>query len=265
LDPAARLSLVVPLYNEEHRVSRTAFVLTQFIEKLGNGSELVFVDDGSSDGTVDIVQRLIKDLDGRPRLICRPHEGKGAAVTAGIESANCDYIGFCDVDLATPLADVAHLLQVSRQNGGLTIGSRALQDSNVLVHEHASREFLGRAYNLVLRSTLTPGIYDTQCGAKVAPREIWAAIIQHCREPGFAWDVEVIATAMALGFGVQEVPVTWAHDPGTRVRVLRDGVRMLTSLVGITRRARALGRSLRPGVAKDDGLVILAEKSPIVE
>jgi dolichyl-phosphate beta-glucosyltransferase len=261
----AQLSLIVPLYNEEHRVGRTAPALARFTRGLAPGSELVFVDDGSSDGTVDIVQGLVHELEGRLRLIRRPHEGKGAAVMAGIKSARCEYVGFCDVDLATPLEDIAHLLQVSRQKGALTIGSRALQDSNILVHEHASRELLGRAYNLVLRSTLTPGIYDTQCGAKVAPREVWGAIVQHCREPGFAWDVEVIATAMTLGAGVLEVPVTWAHDAGTRVRVLRDGTRMLTSLVGINRRVRALSRSLRTTVVKEDGLVVLAEKSPIVE
>jgi dolichyl-phosphate beta-glucosyltransferase len=98
------------------------------------------------------------------------------------------------------------------------------------------RELLGRTYNSVVRALLTPGISDTQCGAKAAPASVWSEILGHCREDGFAGDVEMIATALALDLPVQEMGVTWAHDNRTRVHVLRDGMAMVAAVMRIWRR-----------------------------
>jgi dolichyl-phosphate beta-glucosyltransferase len=241
--PIESISLVVPLFNEQDRFPETAREIVEFTARWGPGSEVIWVDDGSIDGTAEIVTAFIDAAHPvHTKLLQIPHRGKGAAVRAGLVAAACPFSGFCDVDLSTPLDDLGRLLDISAQNGGLVIGSRGLPSSNVVRHESYLREQLGRAYNLVVRTALTPGIFDTQCGAKAASSQVWSEILRRCHEDGFAGDVEMISVAMALSVPVSEIGVTWAHDDRTRVHVWRDGLAMLTSLLRIWRRMRVMGR-----------------------
>lgn len=234
--PGPSLSLVVPVFNEEHRVAERAPELLDFVAGAPIGSELVVVDDGSADATAAVVERLLAERPGVPaRLLRRPHAGKGAAVAAGLAAATADYAGFCDVDLSTPLADLERVVDVARLGTVLAIGSRDVEAARLLHRESRQREALGRAYNRLVRLTLTPGIRDTQCGAKVAHRALWRAILPWCREQGFAWDVEALAVARRLGIVVTEVPVNWSHDERSRVRVGRDGAAMVLAVPRIAR------------------------------
>jgi glycosyltransferase involved in cell wall biosynthesis len=236
------ISLVVPLFNEQDRFSETADEIVDFIARWGPHSEVIWVDDGSSDRTGEMVDAFIAlGHNVETKLLRIPHRGKGAAVRAGLLAARCSFGAFCDVDLATPLDDIADLIGICERNGGLVIGSRGLPTSNVLQHESFLREQLGRAYNRVVRAFLTPGIFDTQCGAKAAEIDVWVQLLSHCQEDGFAADVEMIAMAMAVEVPVLEVGVSWAHDDRSRVRVWKDGVSMLTSLLRIWRRTRLVG------------------------
>jgi dolichyl-phosphate beta-glucosyltransferase len=266
LNSSFSLSLVVPLYNEERRVAATAPRLADYVASIPGGGELIFVDDGSTDRTAEFVEGLSGSERGAPiRLLRTTHAGKGAAVSSGIEAARGAHVAFSDVDLATPLDDIHRLFEAAVEGQCLAIGSRALPDSRILVHEYWARELLGRAYNRVIQLRLAPGIRDTQCGAKVAPRRVWDDVLEHCQEPGFAWDVEVVATALAIGIEVREFPVSWSHDASTKVRVMRDGIRMLTALIGIHRRVRALKRSLASRTTEKDGLLVLVDEAPIIE
>jgi dolichyl-phosphate beta-glucosyltransferase len=240
------ISLVVPLFNEQDRFSETADEIVGFIARWGPQSEVIWVDDGSSDRTVKLVEAFISvERDVETKLLQIPHRGKGAAVRAGLLSSSGSLAAFCDVDLATPLNDIADLIDICHRDGGLVIGSRALPTSKVLEHESFLREQLGRTYNRVVRTFLTPGIFDTQCGAKVARNEVWVRLLSRCQEDGFAADVEMITMAMALEVPVLEVGVSWAHDERSRVRVWRDGIAMVTSLLRIWRRNRLVGDKTR--------------------
>lgn len=261
------LDLVVPLYNEEDRVLETAPALLEFIAGFPGG-ELIWVDDGSTDSTVEALGRLLETRSGAPaKLIERPHQGKGAAVRAGMDIATANLVGFTDVDLATPLGDLERVVSIAGEKRALVVASRALPESNVVVHEHPAREALGRLYNRAVQLAATPGIRDTQCGAKVAPRALWNQILPLSREKGFAWDVEIIALALALGAEVCEVPVTWRHDPRSKVHVLRDGLRMAAGLLRIRRAARqAAALPLAASRAfEDNGLVVLVDDPPVVQ
>jgi dolichyl-phosphate beta-glucosyltransferase len=236
------ISLVVPLFNEEDRFSETADEIVGFIARWGPYSEVIWVDDGSTDRTVERVEAFISlEHNVETKLLHNPHRGKGAAVRAGLLSARNTFGVFCDVDLATPLDDIAGLIEICERDGGLVIGSRALPTSKVLEHESFLREQLGRAYNRFVRAFLTPGIFDTQCGAKVAPNDVWVQLLSVCQEDGFAADVEMIAMAMASMVPVLEIGVSWAHDERSRVRVWRDGIAMTTSLLRIWRRIHLAG------------------------
>jgi dolichyl-phosphate beta-glucosyltransferase len=236
----ATFSVIVPVYNEAQRFGERAPELARFVRGLPSGSELLIVDDGSTDRTRALVRAFLDAEPGMPgRLLARPHEGKGAAVRAGLLAASGGYAGFCDVDLSTPLADLLRLFDVAREGPVLAIGSRDLPGSRVLKAQHPVREGLGKTYNRLVRRVLTPGVHDTQCGAKAAAASVWADVLAWSREPGFAWDVEVVALARRRGFGVREVPVSWVNDPRTRVRLGRDGAAMVAAVPRILRTVRA--------------------------
>ena len=238
--PAGSLSLVLPLYNEERRLAPALDPLLEFVAAHGPGSELIFVDDGSTDATPKL---LAEAAGGSPaiRVITRAHEGKGAATHAGVLAAECATVAFCDVDLATPLPELARIVAVAEQ-GVLAVGSRGLPTSTLGTREHPTRELLGKAYNRLVQLLVTPGIVDTQCGAKAAPRQLWRAILERVSEPGYAWDVDVIAQALAMRAPVVEVPIEWNHQPGSALHVARDGARMLLALPRIRRNARKARR-----------------------
>lgn len=239
----AQLGLVVPLYDEARHFDRCAPELASFAASEPGGVDLVFVDDGSADETAALVEKLIREHpEVSIRLIRRPHEGKGAALAAGLGSLTTPVAAFCDFDLATPLADLRRIVRAARSAPVLAIGSRDLADSVLERPEHPARELLGRAFNRVLQATITPGVVDTQCGAKAARADVWSEVLGRCREPGFAWDAEVVAICLRRGIPIREVPVTWRHDEDSKVRVVNDGLAMLVAVRRIRRRVHAMAR-----------------------
>ncbi len=240
------LSLVVPLYNEEERFVEHAEELRSFVAGFGPGSQLIVVDDGSTDATCAVVERFLSDHPGFSGvLLRRPHQGKGAAVRAGLQAATGSYWAFCDVDLSTPLAELDLVLRAAAAGGVLAIGSRDVGASRLVLPQGRVRESLGKTYNRLVQLTVAPGISDTQCGAKAAARAVWGAILPHCREVGFAWDVEIIAVARRLGIAVREVAIEWSHDDRSRVRIGRDGAAMVAALPRIIATTRLVGSGAR--------------------
>lgn len=234
--PRPSFSLVVPLFNEEDRLAERGHELAKFIEQYPVGSQLIFVDDGSADATVAAFESLADQHPSLPlRLVRRPHKGKGAAVRAGLAEATADFAGFCDVDLSTPLEHVELVLRAAVMSPVLAIGSRDVAASRLVRPQGPVREFLGKTYNRLVQLTLAPGVSDTQCGAKVASTGTWRAVLEHCHENGFAWDVEAVAVARRLGIVVREVAIDWRHDDRSRVRLGRDGMQMVAALPRISR------------------------------
>lgn len=237
---ALPFTLVVPVFDEIQRLDAHVRQLLEYAANLPPGSELVFVDDGSSDGTPERLEKLVADSEAPARVLRRPHYGKGAAVRAGLADAHTPVAGFCDLDLSTPLASFDEVRRAAERAPVLAIGSRDATASTITRAQSPVREFLGRTYNRAVQLALTPGIVDTQCGAKAARREVWDTLLPRSREDGFAWDVEIIAIARASGIGVREVAVEWEHREGTKVNVTRDGTRMVVALRRISRRSGAV-------------------------
>jgi dolichyl-phosphate beta-glucosyltransferase len=239
MEERGSFGLVVPLFNEEERFPEYGKRFVDFVLDHPAGSEVVFVDDGSEDATAELVEELLAASPGvAARLVRLPHQGKGAAVAAGIGLVQTRYVGFCDLDLSTPLDQVERVLEVARRAPVLAIGSRDLTASRLVEPEGPVREALGRAYNRLVQATVAPGVVDTQCGAKVALRSVWERLLPRCREVGYAWDAEVIAVARSLGIVVEEVPVAWRHDARSKVRVGRDGLAMVWATQRIWRNVR---------------------------
>jgi dolichyl-phosphate beta-glucosyltransferase len=236
--------LVVPLYNEQSRFHEFGQQLVDFMATQATGSELIFVDDGSDDATATLVEELIaKNPAPRVHLIRRAHAGKGAAVADGLAAATAPLAAFCDLDLSTPLDQLERVVHTARRADVLAVGSRDLAASTLVRPEGPVREALGRVYNRLLQATITPGVVDTQCGAKAASGRVWHAILPECRETGYAWDAEAIAVARACNIPVPEVPIEWRHDERSKVHVARDGLAMVLAIPRIWRNVRRIKAS----------------------
>ena len=237
--------MVVPMFNEVERFSEAWPQLAGWIQQHPAGSELLFVDDGSSDGTAALVERTLANAPDVPaRLLRNPHLGKGAAVRAGLLAAKAPVAGFCDVDLSTPLDQLDIIVSAASRSSVLAIGSRDVAASKLIQRQSMLREVLGKLFNRLIQLTLAPGISDTQCGAKAAHTTLWRAVLDNSEEDGFAWDCEIVAIARRLGFTVQEVAIEWRHDDRSRVRVSRDGPAMV---MAVPRIVRHVGR-VEPGL-----------------
>lgn len=249
------LALVVPLFDEEDRFPEYGPKLVSFLRSLPEGSELVFVDDGSADATAALAE-AVADGDERVRVLRRPHEGKGAAVAAGIASTTAPYVAFCDLDLSTPLDQLERIVDTATAAPILAIGSRDLHASTLLERESRVRETLGRTYNRLLQATVTPGVVDTQCGAKAARRDVWDRLLPHCGQRGFAWDAELVAVALAVGVAVREVPIEWRHDDRSKIRVGRDGLAMVLETGRIWASARRAAAAATIDAAPDAAVFV---------
>jgi len=221
------LSVVIPAYNEEHRLPPTFAVVKEYLAQQRYASEIIVVDNASADRTAEVARRAgVEVIEERRR-------GKGAAVRTGMLAARGEYVLFSDADLSTPIAEVEKLLEAIRRGHEVAIGSRALPESNITVHQPWYRELVGRMGNLLVRIVAVRGIADTQCGFKLYPRQVAQRLFGAQRMTGIAFDMEMLFLAQRLGLRIAEVPVTWVDNPDTRFSRVRDSLDALKDLVRI--------------------------------
>jgi glycosyltransferase involved in cell wall biosynthesis len=224
------LSVVVPAYNEETRLVGTLTELMAHLDASSVKYEVIVVDDGSSDGTAAVVQRLSAAFP-RLSLIDAEHHGKGHAVRTGVLAARGSRIVFCDADLPVPPADVMRVAECL-QDCPIVVGSREGPRATRLGEPHL-RHFMGRVFNAVVRAVAVPGIQDTQCGVKGFTAESARAVFSRQTIDGFGFDVEVLYIAKRCGYEIAEVPVTWSYRALSRVDPVADSLRMLRDVVRV--------------------------------
>jgi glycosyltransferase involved in cell wall biosynthesis len=192
------------------------------------------------DAPRDGVPAALADLDADLHTV--PYRrGKGAAITAGFEALSTDVLAFADADGATPAESLAAVVDPVRQRQAeLGVGSRRHPDATVASHQTLARRHLGDAFAWLARRLLDVDLYDYQCGAKAIDANAWATVREHLYEPGFAWDVELVAIAGAMDLRVEEVPVEWHDRPGSTVSPLRDSARLGRALVAARHRAKRI-------------------------
>ncbi|WP_254274015.1 glycosyltransferase [Haloarcula marina] len=167
--------------------------------------------------------------------------GKGAAVTAGFERLSTDVLVFADADGSTPVRSLERVVSGVRDGDtDLAVGSRRHPDSAVTSHQTFARRFLGDGFAWLAGRLLDVSLYDYQCGAKAIDAGAWAQVRAHLYEPGFAWDVELVAIAGALDLRVTEVPIAWEDQPGSTVSPIRDSAALFRALLAARHRAKQL-------------------------
>jgi glycosyltransferase involved in cell wall biosynthesis len=229
------ISIIIPAFNEEQRLGPTLERIRSYLEeRRWDRAEILVVDDGSTDATVEVAQK-VGDKDSRVRLLRNPgNRGKGYSVRHGMLEATAGWLLFTDADLSAPIEELDKLLIAVRKQGvEVAIGSRAVDRSLIGVRQSAFRENAGRLFNLFMRLATGLPFWDTQCGFKLFEREAARRVFRRQRLTGFGFDVEVLFIARLLGYGIVEVPVRWDHAPGTKVSMVRDSLRMFTDLARI--------------------------------
>ena len=221
------LSVVVPAYNEEHRLGPTLARIMEYLAAQDYSSEVLVVDNASEDRTSEVAR------EAGVEVIEELRRGKGAAVRTGMLAARGDYILFSDADLSTPIEELDKLMRELRGGSDVAIASRALPESRLLVRQPWYRELVGRLGNLLVRLVAVHGLADTQCGFKLFPREIARRVFAAQRLTGAAFDVEVLFIVQRAGMKIAEVPVTWVDSPDTRFSRVRDSLDALKDLVRI--------------------------------
>jgi dolichyl-phosphate beta-glucosyltransferase len=236
------LSVIIPAYNEAARLGKTLRIVFDYLNRHVPESELIVVDDGSSDETAAVAERSIVDAGASVSakvIRIQPNRGKGYAVRAGLLAAHAPIALFSDADLSTPITEIPKLVDpIERGLSDLTFGSRALDRSLIGVHQPWRREQGGRVINLIVRMATRLPFWDTQCGFKAFRMSVCRPIIKAATIERFGFDVEYLTLAHLAGLRLSEIPVRWDHNEGSKLSVWRDTPRLLNEVRTIRKQVR---------------------------
>jgi glycosyltransferase involved in cell wall biosynthesis len=228
-----QLSIVIPAYNESARIERTLQRVMACVDRQGWDAEVLVVDDGSKDATVEIVRRWM-ERDRRLYLVQNDgNRGKGYSVRNGLLQASGEVVMFTDADLSAPMEEAERLMAAIAEGADVAIGSRWLERARQTLHQPLYRRFFGRCFNWVTRTVMGLPFKDTQCGFKAFKRTAAQVIFRLQRIERWGFDPEILFIASKLGYTIREVPVTWGHDERSRMSYLKDGMKMLEEIAAI--------------------------------
>jgi len=228
-------SIVVPCFNEAARIGNTLRATLDYLSETSPQSELIVVNDGSTDATATIARNVFLETTMATRLLENfPNRGKGAAVRSGLLAAQRLIGLFFDADLSTPLGETPKVIEpIANGEVEIAFGSRALDRSLIGLHQPWRREQGGRVFNLLVRVATGLPFWDTQCGFKAFRLDACRPILESARVNGFAFDVELLYLAHRAGLRIREIPVSWNHAEGSKVSFFRDSLRMLREVIAL--------------------------------
>lgn len=228
------ISIIVPAYNEQARLPETIRRIQTYLA----GSEWVFheiviVDDGSTDRTVEVASAFVQE-NSNVRVLRNPgNRGKGYSVRHGMLEARGEWRLFTDADLSAPIEEIERLwAAMGRDDSQVAIGSRALDRSLIGVHQPGMRETAGKVFNAVMRRVVGLPIADTQCGFKLFQGAASLEIFRRQTQERFGFDVEILFIAKKHGYRISEVPVRWNHVDGSKVGML-TGLHAFSELAAV--------------------------------
>ncbi len=223
-------SIVIPAYNESARIGRAMQEVLTCIRTQGWNAELIVVDDGSTDGTADLVARFAAE---HPEVTLLPNpgnRGKGYSVRNGLLHASGQVVMFTDADLSAPICEAGLLFDAIAAGADIAIGSRWLERSRQTDRQPLYRQLFGRCFNLVTRTVMGLPFADTQCGFKAFRRDAAQLVLPLQTIERWGFDPEILFIALRRRLRIIEVPVTWGHDERSRISYLRDGLQMLAEI-----------------------------------
>lgn len=222
------LSIVIPAYNEEHRLPKTLEQVFAFLETQTYRAEVFVVENGSQDRTLDIARAFSEKY---PQLCVLREEarGKGLAVKRGMLAASGEYRFMCDADFSMPVGEINRFLPPALEDVDIAIASREAPGA-VRYNEPHYRHFVGRAFNALIRIFALPGLQDTQCGFKCFHRSAVETLFPQQTIDGWSFDVEILFIAQKYGYRIEELPIPWYFNPDSHISVFKDSLKMAWDL-----------------------------------
>ena len=224
------ISIVIPAYNEEKRIGRSIKQIVKYLDKKKYSYEVIVVDDGSIDKTIDVVKKAgnkyVKIIKNKKNM------GKGFSVKTGILNAKYPLVLFSDSDLATPIEELDKFMEYIKSYD-IVIASRNLKESNIKVKQPVYRQLMGKTFPLLVNLIALGGFRDTQCGFKLFKTDAAKKIVSLQTFNRFSFDVEILFIAKKLGYKIKEAPVVWIDKEGSKVNPIKDSIKMLIDLFKI--------------------------------
>ena len=257
-------SIILPAFNESERIGPGLEKALAFVRAQGWNSEIIVVNDGSLDDTAEIVRSIMPHAP-ELRLLENPgNRGKGYSVRNGMLNARGDILLFSDADFSSPIPEAVKLIGAIEQGADVAFGSRWLLAETQTRRQSLLRQFVGRAYNVLMRLLLGLPYKDTQCGFKACTRRAAEVIFTRQQIEGWGFDPEMLFIARKFGLKLSEVAVEWANDDRSKINPIVDGVKMFWELLTI--RLHSISRRYDQPTfqffAATPGTILVGDKHP---
>ena len=228
------ISVIIPAYNEEKRIAFTLEKSIDFLQQRSWQYELLPVDDGSRDATVERIAEVAREFRQVRCVLNGQNRGKGYSIRHGLEEAQGNFIGFMDADYKTDIAALDHAMELLESGACGVIGDRTLGKSEIARERKRYREMGSIVFRRGLQMLMgLRGYDDTQCGFKFFRAEVMRDLFSRQKVEGYMFDVEILLLAGKLGYGLERIPVKWTFDPDSRFNPVTGMIRNLGELARI--------------------------------
>jgi glycosyltransferase involved in cell wall biosynthesis len=227
----ASVEVTIPVLNEEQALPGSIAKLHAFLTShlSGHRWRITIADNGSTDGTLEIAVALAQAYPGQVGYFHLGQRGRGRALRKAWLESDCDVSAYMDVDLSTGLEAFPLLVQaIAEQGYHLAVGSRLSRDAKTV--RSPKREFISRAYNLMVKAAFQTRFTDAQCGFKAISRKAAQVLVPVVVNNHWFFDSELLIIAEKRGFRIKEVPVQWTEDPDSRVKIVRTALEDIRGL-----------------------------------
>lgn len=227
------LSIIIPSYNEEKRISKTLFNMDKYLRNQEYDYEIIVISDGSKDRTAEVVKSLFSKIKNLKLIDNKENHGKGFVVRQAMLEAKGEIRLFTDADNSTSIDQVEKIIPYFKQGYDIVIGSRDIKGAVLNPPQPVYRRILGNVFNLFTQIVIGLwGIWDTQCGFKALSEKATINILPKCKIDRFAFDPEILKIGRRMGYKIKEAPVVWVNDLASTVG-MKSMIKMAIDLLKI--------------------------------
>lgn len=228
-----KLSVIVPAYNEESRLKEGFNHYYSYLSKLDYAWELIFVNDGSTDRTLQILEKLAKKKLDIKIITYSKNRGKGFAIVVGVRASKGQYVLFTDIDHSVPIETIETFYDYFDNGYSVVIGSRRVYGAKIMIRQNLLRESMGRVFTFLVRFFINWKIRDATCGFKAFERKVAKKLFQKLLIYDWAFDAEILYLCKKYQIKLAQAPVRWSDVRGTKVSLKRDVLRSFVGLLKI--------------------------------
>lgn len=225
------ITIIIPAYNEEKRLPTAVQRISEYCTSQHWDFEIVIAEDGSTDGTINVVNELISKDNRIKSITNKERLGKGRAIRNAVSTSKKEFVCYMDADLSADPSELGRLIPFIDEFD-IVVGSRILRGGLPPIKRPFIRSFLSHCYSNLFRIMFrTVSVYDPQCGLKLFKLSSVHNVLSEIATDGFAFDCELLVKASKIGLKIKEVPIIWNHSYGSKVSLFHEIVTMAKDLL----------------------------------